>query len=54
MFALSQLERPPACNARIDVLASDAVATKGLTAIFVPFVTGSFSGVTFSRVISGF
>ena len=54
MFALSQLERPPACNARIDVLASDAVATKGLTAVFVPFVTGSFSGVTFSRVISGF
>jgi len=39
LFALSQLARPPACNASasIDVLASDVVATKGLTANFVPF-----------------
>ena len=43
MFALSQLARPPAGSASIDVLASDAVATKGLTAIFVPFVADTIS-----------
>jgi len=43
LFALSQLARPPAGSASIDVLASDAVATKGLAAIFVPFVADTFS-----------
>ena len=42
MFALSQLARPPAGSAGIDVLAPDAVATKELTAIFVPFVADTF------------
>ena len=44
MFALSRLARPPACSASIDVLACDAVATKGLAAIFVPFVPATKSG----------
>ena len=38
MFALSRLARPLRRDAGIDVLARDAVATKELTAIFVPFV----------------
>ena len=44
MFARSRLARPSAVSASIDVLASDAVATKGLTAIFVPFVPGTKYG----------
>ena len=42
LSARSRLARPPACNDSIDVLACDAVATKGLAAIFVPFVAVTF------------
>ena len=41
LSARSRLARPSTHDACIDVLACDAVATKGLTAIFVPFGTGT-------------
>ena len=53
LFSPSRLARPPACNASIDVLASDAVATKGLTAIFVPFVPDTFSSNHIGWCVSG-
>ena len=45
MFARSRLTCPSGPDAGIDVLAPDAVATKELAAIFVPFVSGTFSGL---------
>jgi hypothetical protein len=42
LFALSRLTRPSGNKAGIDVLARDAVAVKGLAAIFVPFMAGTF------------
>ena len=41
MLALTRFTRPARRDAGIDVLARDAVATKELTAIFVPFGTGT-------------
>ena len=46
MFARSRLTCPSGPDAGIDVLAPDAVATKELAAIFVPFVAGTFIGRT--------
>jgi hypothetical protein len=42
LFALTGLTHPLRRDAGIDVLAPDAVATKELAAIFMPFVAGTF------------